>query len=264
MKHYVIRVLSWTRLCMILPFLTFPTLAQDQEVIRYGYEVVHQYPHDVKAFTQGLLFVDGALYESTGRYGESTVRRVSLTDGKVEKSTALANKYFGEGLVNWNDRLINLTWRSNTALVFDKQSFKEVGRFTYKGEGWGLTQNGKHLVMSDGTPEIRFLDPESLKKISRITVNYNNQAIGRINELEWVKGEIFANVWQSDWILRIDPKSGNVLGLIDMKGLLPKGTVSDPLDHVLNGIAYDAEQDRLFVTGKKWPSLFEIKLVVQP
>ncbi len=231
---------------------------------RYTYQIIKQYPHDPKAFTQGLLYLDDVLYESTGRYGESSVRKVNLTDGAVQQKVSIDAKYFGEGLVNWKDKLIYLTWRSKTALVLDKQSFKELDRFTYEGEGWGITQNGKELIMSDGTPEIRFLEPETFEEKRRIKVTYNQRPIPYLNELEWVKGEIYANVWQSDWILRIDPESGDVIGLIDMKGLLPPGTVTDPRDHVLNGIAYDAKQDRLFVTGKKWPALFEIKLVPQP
>ena len=232
-----------------------------QDVKRYGYEVINQYPHDKQAFTQGLLFIDGALYESTGRYGQSTVRKVELGSGEVKQSTAIASKYFGEGLVNWQDTLINITWKSRTALVFDKQSFKEVGRFSYEGEGWGITQNGQRLIMSDGTSTIRFFDPKTFKEQRRITVTYKGEPIRNLNELEWVNGEIYANIWQTDWIAKIEPKSGNVVGLVDMKGLLPPSATGRSAENVLNGIAYDAEGDRLFVTGKNWPQLLEIKLV---
>ena len=247
--------------------ILFPavSLAQLQlDVPRYRFEVIHQYPHDRQAFTQGLLFTDGTLYESTGHYGQSTVRLVDLDSGDIKKSVALAPRYFGEGMVNWQDKLINITWKSRTAFVFDKESFEEVGRFSYLGEGWGLTQNGQELIMSDGTPDIRFLDPETFKEKRRITVTYKKEPVRNLNELEWVKGEIFANIWQTDWIARIDPISGEVIGLIDMRGLLPPSTGVRSADNVLNGIAYDAEKDRLFVTGKNWPTLFEIKVVPQP
>lgn len=253
-----LRPLIWVCSAMLLSSTSAQVL---KEVPRYSFEVVNQYPHDKQAFTQGLLFTNDTIYESTGQYGQSTVRQVDLKTGEVKQSIALASRYFGEGLVNWKDRLINITWRAKTALVFAQDDFKEVGRFSYDGEGWGITQNGQHLIMSDGTADIRFFDPETFTEQRRITVTYKQQPIRNLNELEWINGEIYANVWQTDWILRIDPKSGDVVGVIDMTGLLPPGTSVRNADDVLNGIAYDAKHERLFVTGKNWPYLFEIKLV---
>jgi glutaminyl-peptide cyclotransferase len=263
MKRYMPNIIAGLTLSAGTLLATCSCAQVLQEVPRYSFEIVQQYPHDKEAFTQGLLIVDGELYESTGLYEKSTVRRVDLASGEVKQSIAIAPNYFGEGLVNWKDRLINITWKAKTALVFDKQSLTEIGQFSYQGEGWGITQNGQQLIMSDGTPDIRFLDPETFKEQRRITVTYNQRPIRSLNELEWVNGEIYANVWQTDWILRIDPESGDVIGLVDMTGLLQPSAAGRAQDDVLNGIAYDAKQDRLFVTGKNWPHLFEIKLVSQ-
>lgn len=227
----------------------------------YGYEVVRAYPHDSAAFTQGLFYLDGYLYESTGLVSESSIRRVELNTGKVLQNTPIAPPYFGEGIVNWKDRIISLTWQHHVGWVFDLQKLKVRSEFHYPREGWGLTQDGKQLIMSDGTAALRLLDPETLRQTGKIDVTWQGQPLGNLNELEWIKGEIYANVWLTDWIVRIDPASGRVVGVIDLKGLLSAQDRQHSDPDVLNGIAYDAEHDRLFVTGKRWPKLFEIRLV---
>jgi glutaminyl-peptide cyclotransferase len=225
----------------------------------YGFQVVHAYPHDPRAFTEGLFYKDGFLYESTGLEGHSTIRKEALQTGKVLLERAIAPEYFGEGIVAWKGRLIELTWRSQTGFIYDLATFKPLGKFSYSGEGWALTKDASRLIMSDGTPQIRFLDPATLRETGRLTVTADGVPLRNINELEWVKGEIFANVWQTSVIARIDPKTGNVVGWIDLRRLAAMAGVQDP-DAVLNGVAYDAGHDRLFVTGKLWPKLYEIKL----
>lgn len=224
-----------------------------------GYEVVRTYPHDTGAFTQGLLFHDGHLYESTGRY-PSTVRRVRLEDGAVLQIAELPCRCFGEGLAVWGDQLVSLTWRSRGGFIWDRATLSPVAVFGYEGEGWGLTADDRRLIMSDGTSELRFLDPRTLAETGRLTVTDNGRPVDRLNELEWVEGEIYANIWQSERIARIDPETGRVIAWIDLGGLLAPGVVAQPDDEVLNGIAWDAAGRRLFVTGKHWPSLFEIRL----
>jgi glutamine cyclotransferase len=230
----------------------------------YGYQIVHTYPHDRSAFTQGLFYLDGYLYEGTGENYESSIRKVNLETGEVLQKRDLPGEYFGEGIVNWKNKLLELTWKAETGFVYDLATFAPLGQFHYPGEGWGLTQDGKRIIMSDGSAQLRFWDPETLKEIGRVTVTDHGQPITNLNELEWVKGEIYANIWQTDRIARIDPKTGNVTGWINLAGLL---TPADRIDEgpqqtdVLNGIAYDAAHDRLFVTGKRWPKLFQIKLV---
>ncbi|MEO0399032.1 MAG: glutaminyl-peptide cyclotransferase [Pseudomonadota bacterium] len=228
---------------------------------RYGYRIVNTYPHDEAAFTQGLFVEDGAFYESTGLYGQSSVRRVDIETGAVLAETKLPKQYFGEGAVTWGERLIMLTWRSGLGFVFEKDGLKKVDQFTYAGEGWGLTHNGEALIMSDGSHVLRFLDPESLEPLRTLAVLYRGQLVKRLNELEWVEGEIFANVWKSDYVVRIDPATGAVVGVIDFSGLLPDQEQRRRRDEVLNGVAYDAASKRLFITGKKWPSVFEVELV---
>lgn len=224
-----------------------------------GFKVVRSYPHDPDAFTQGLFFLDGFLYEGTGLNGRSSIRKVELETGRVLQQVALPDEVFGEGIAQWGDRLIGLTWQNQTAFVLDLKTFKLWRKFNYRGEGWGLTHNDKELVLSDGTPELRFLDPLSFKELRRVKVTAGGQPVAQLNELEWVEGEILANVWQTDRIARIDPKTGRVTGWIDLAGLLPDNQRPHP-DAVLNGIAYDAKKKRLFVTGKLWPKLFEIEL----
>lgn len=222
-------------------------------------EVVRAFPHDPAAFTQGLLFADGRLYESTGQEGRSSVREVRLEDGRVLKQAAVPPPYFGEGLVNWGNRLISLTWLHGRGFIWDKTSFRKLGEFRYPGEGWALTQNGREIIMSDGTPQLRFLDPKTLKEKRRITVTVNGQRLARLNEIEWVKGEILANIWMTDRIARIDPMSGRVKGWIDLSAV-SRRVPRRGSDDVANGIAYDAKGDRLFVTGKNWPALFEVRV----
>jgi len=230
----------------------------------YGYVIVHAYPHDTGAFTEGLFYLNGCLYESTGLEGRSSVRRVELATGAVVEKRDLPPAYFGEGIVNWKDRLIQLTYQSQIGFIYDLATFKPEGDFHYVGEGWGLTQDGVHIIMSDGTAFIRFLDPETLKEVSRIAVTDRGQPVRNINELEWVKGEILANIWQTNQIARIDPKTGQVIGWIDLEGLSAGAARPDDVDAVLNGIAYDAKTDRLFVTGKTWSKLYEIRLTPKP
>jgi glutamine cyclotransferase len=225
----------------------------------YGYSVVRTYPHDPAAYTQGLLYLDGHLYESTGHVGQSTLRKVDLAKGRVLKSAKIPPPHFGEGIVNWGSQIIGITWQSGLGFRWDRETFRKLGEFRYSGEGWGLTQNGRDIIMSDGTPELRFLDPATLAERKRVTVTFNGRPVANLNELEWVNGQVFANVWQTEFIVRIDPANGKVVGLIDLRGLQAKAGRSG-IDDVLNGIAYDPRGDRLFVTGKRWPSLYEIKL----
>lgn len=224
-----------------------------------GYKVVASHPHDPDAFTQGLFFHDGFLYEGTGLQSRSSIRKVDIETGRVLQAVELPPEVFGEGITQWGDRLIALTWQHQTAFVLDLKSFKLWRKFSYAGEGWGITRNARELVMSDGTAELRFLDPQTFKELRRLRVTADGRPVTQLNELEWVEGEILANVWQTDRIARIDPKTGRVTGWIDLAGLLPDGQRAN-VDAVLNGIAYDAAKKRLFVTGKLWPRLFEIQL----
>ena len=228
-------------------------------VPEYGYEIVHTYPHDPSAYTQGLFYLNGLLYEGTGLNGRSSIRKVKLETGEVLEKRDIPEQYFGEGIINWKDRIIEITWQSQTGFVYDLATFGLRSQFSYRGEGWGLTQDGKRIIMSDGTSELRFWDPETLQETGRVPVNDEGRPVPELNELEWIKGEVYANVYQTDRIARIDPASGRVVGWIDLTGILSpddrRGT------DVLNGIAYDAKGDRLFVTGKLWPKLFEIRLV---
>lgn len=232
-------------------------------VPEYTYEVVHSYPHDRTAFTEGLFYLDGFLYESTGIEGASSVRKVRLETGEVVQRHDLPSAYFGEGIIHWKDRLIQLTYKTEVGFVYNLSTFETERRFEYPGEGWAMTQDGKNIFMSDGTAQIRIWDPETLQELRRITVTDQGQPVPNVNELEWVKGEIYANIWETDRIARIDPATGRVVGWIDLAGLLnPNERIAGPEGtDVLNGIAYDAKGNRLFVTGKRWPKLFEIRLV---
>ena len=227
------------------------------------YNVVNTYPHDRNAFTQGLVFENGVLYEGTGLRGRSTLRRVELETGEILQIHELPEEFFGEGVTIYGNRIIQLTWQSSVGFVYDvydKESFELLEEFNYPTEGWGITHDGNRLIMSDGTSILHFLDPETFEEIGRIEVLDRGSPVTRLNELEYVQGEIYANVWQTDLIARIAPLTGQVTGWIDLKGLLGPEDRSEPVD-VLNGIAYDAENDRLFVTGKLWPKLFEIELI---
>jgi glutaminyl-peptide cyclotransferase len=223
------------------------------------YRVVRSYPHDRQAYTQGLLYRDGVLYEGTGLNGRSSIRKVRLETGEVLQVRPLDDKYFGEGIAIVDTRLIQLTWQTEVGFVYDLATFEPKRTFTYPGEGWGLTFDGKRLIMSDGSPALRFLDPATLRETGRITVRDAGQPVDDLNELEVVKGEILANVYQTHRIARISPKTGQVNGWIDLSGLLSPRDAAGA--EVLNGIAYDAAKDRLFVTGKLWPKLFEIQIV---
>lgn len=227
----------------------------------YGYQVVHTYPHDTHAFTEGLFYLKGFLYESTGLEGESSIRKVRLETGEVVQKIDIPAQYFGEGIVNWKAHLVSLTWKSGIGFVYDLATLKVQRRFSYSGEGWALTQDGKRLIMSDGTPQLRFLDPITLKETGRLSVSYNGTAVSSINELEWVKGKIYANVWHTNVLIIIDPNSGIVSGVVNLAGLLSPSEQAPGPDGVLNGIAYDDVHDRLFVTGKNWSKLFEIRVV---
>lgn len=228
-------------------------------VQNYTYEVVKSYPHDARAFTQGLVFHQGVFYESTGLNGSSSLRRVEVETGKVLKKIDVPNQFFAEGLALLNGRLYQLTWQTQRGFVYDLDSFDKLREFGYVGEGWGLTHDAHSLIMSDGSSRIRFIDSETFEVQRMITVQDGRRDITQLNELEYIKGEIYANIWMQDRIARIDPQTGKVNAWIDMSGLLPSAARSDP-SAVLNGIAYDESSDRLFVTGKLWPKLFEIKL----
>ena len=225
--------------------------------------LVKAYPHDAGAFTEGLFYLDGALYESTGLEGKSEIRKVALRTGNVIQRRAIDPPYFGEGIVNWNDRLVSLTWRHRKGFVFNLNDLSPVSDFRYEGEGWGLTQDGRSIIMSDGSAQLRFLDPDSLAERRRITVTWNGRAVQRLNELEYVRGEVWANIWYDTRIARIDPATGAVIDWIDVAPLRKAAGVTDS-EAVANGIAYDAAKDRVFITGKNWPKLFEIKVAAKP
>lgn len=237
--------------------LALLALAPAQAETRWS--LVRSYPHDDKAFTQGLIWLDGALYETTGQYGASSLREVRLEDGAVQRSVPLAPFYFGEGMTNWGGALISLTWQNGLAFRWDRATFKPVGSHRYPGEGWGLTNDGTRLILSDGSASLRFLDPVTLEETGRVTVTHDGKPVRMLNELEYVKGEILANIWMTDRIARIDPATGAVIDWIDISKLTRKLRLTNP-DAVPNGIAYDAANDRLFVTGKYWPKLYEIRL----
>jgi glutamine cyclotransferase len=233
--------------------------ANPQPVPVYSYKIVNTYPHDNDAFTQGLVFENDVIYEGTGLYGKSSLRKSDPETGRVLQSYELPAQYFGEGITVFQDIIIQLTWKSNTGFVYDKNNFELLSDFTYATEGWGLTHDGERLIMSDGTSTLHFLDPETFSTIGHIEVFNNDTPIDKLNELEYINGQIYANIWQTDYIAIINPQSGQVSGWIDLSGLLSSQYYSEPVD-VLNGIAYDAMNDRLLVAGKLWPWLFEIKL----
>jgi glutaminyl-peptide cyclotransferase len=242
----------------MLPFFGSGVAGSQLSLPVSGYRIVRTYPHDPGAFTQGLQYVDGFLYEGTGMTGRSSIRKVDLETGKVLQQRDLARAYFGEGITLWQSQIIQLTWQSNVAFVYDKATFAPQRTFSYKGEGWGITHDGVNLIMSDGTDELRVLDPQTFAEKRRIKVTAVGTPLRHLNELEYVKGEILANVWTTDSIARIAPDSGRVVGYIDLRGLLSRAEAANV--DVLNGIAYDAPNDRLFVTGKLWPKLFEIRI----
>jgi glutamine cyclotransferase len=227
---------------------------------KYGFTVVGSYPHDVMAYTQGLEHHDGFLYEGTGLKGRSTIRKVELETGKVAQQESLPREYFGEGITLTAGKLFQVTWQDHVGFVYDARTFRFIQNFSYPGEGWGLTHDEGTLVLSDGTSTLRFLDQTTFKEQRRITVTDAGVAIAKLNELEWVRGEIWANVWETDYIVRISPNDGRVVGWINLQGLLGGPYARLGPEAVLNGIAYDVRNDRLFVTGKLWPRLFEIRI----
>jgi glutamine cyclotransferase len=246
----------------LLPAATLTTTAFAAPGIpTYDFKVVRSYPHDPEAFTEGLLYRDGFLYESTGLTGKSSIRKVNLETGKVVQSKDIPPQYFGEGLTVWNDTLVGLTWQTQTGFVFDLKTFEMRSQFAYPGEGWGLTQNGKELIMSDGTAVLRFLDPKTFLEVRRIKVTADGIAVPQLNELEVVGDEIFSNIWHTNTIARIDPSNGKIVGWIDLGKLYPNAGKGPTGENVMNGIAYDAEKKRLFVTGKLWPKIYEIKII---
>jgi glutamine cyclotransferase/nitroreductase len=247
------------------PYVRGATAAAAERVapLQYGYRIVRTYPHDRTSFTQGLIYKDGFLYESAGNYEKSNVRKVDLATGKVLQQQKLSDpKMFGEGLTDWQGSLIQLTWQHGQGFVYDRKLLTFQQSFRYSGEGWGLTHDDKRLILSDGVAAsgLRFFDPSTFLETGKVVVKDNGMPVAELNELELVNGEVFANVWKTDRIARIDPSTGAVTGWIDLRGLLKAGEVTSP-DAVLNGIAYDAATKRLFVTGKLWPKLFEITLV---
>lgn len=244
---------------------TDPETPPSTGVTRYTYSIINEFPHDSTAFTQGLQYVDGSFYESTGLYGASTVRRVSPITGAVLQLRSIAggSAYFGEGLTVLGERIYQLTWQGRTGFVYDRTTLDSVGQFTYSIQGWGLTFDGEHFVMSDGSAALYFRDTSTFAEVRRVEVRDSAGAVTRLNELEYINGEIYANVWLTDNIVRVNPQSGEVTGWINLAGLLDSAHYDEGAD-VLNGIAYDSAGDRLFVTGKLWPKVFEIELVEVP
>ncbi|HEU4510685.1 MAG TPA: glutaminyl-peptide cyclotransferase [Pyrinomonadaceae bacterium] len=228
-------------------------------VPKYGYQILNIWPHDSNAFTQGLILVDGKLLESTGQEGSSSLRRVELETGKILKKVDVPVPYFAEGITVLNGKIYQLTWQHQMGFIYDLQSFERVGDFRYQGEGWGLTTDGSSLIMSDGSNRLRFIDPASFRVTKIINVMDGATPVDALNELEFVQGEIYANIWHQDRIAVVDPQNGRVKAWIDLTGLIPEDELSDE-EAVLNGIAYDQSTNRLFVTGKLWPRLFEIKV----
>jgi len=260
MKRWHLAGLAIVAVVLVFSGVVFVLLTSlaGSKALNYTYDVVNVYPHDGSAFTQGLVLEDGVLYEGTGLYGESTLRRVDLETGSVLQVYALPSQFFGEGITVFGDRIIQLTWRSNRGFVYDKYSFDLLLEFDYPTEGWGITHDGSRLIMSDGTATLYFLDPETSEKVGQVEV-YDSGPVARLNELEYVEGSIYANIWMEDRIAIIDPQTGQVKGWVDLQGL--RDLEDAGAENVLNGIAYDAEDDRLFVTGKNWSHLFEIKLI---
>lgn len=228
-------------------------------VQKFGYEIVNIWPHDPSAFTQGLVFLDGKMIESTGQVGRSSLRNVEIQTGRILKKLDVPPPHFAEGIALLNNKIYQLTWEDEVGFIYDALSFEKLGEFKYDGEGWGLTTDGRSLILSDGSNRIRFLDPDSFQVTKTIAVMDAKVPVRELNELEFVNGEIYANVWHVDRIAVINPQTGRVTAWIDLAGLLQRGDVQDN-EAVLNGIAYDQSTGRLFVTGKLWPKLFELKI----
>lgn len=243
----------------LLGLISATAFSRDQPLPVSGFRLIQAYPHDPQAFSQGLVIDGGQLYEGTGQYGASTLRKVDLLTGRIEQSIPLHRDYFGEGITILNGRLYQLTWKERLCIVYDVETLRPLGSFRYSGQGWGITTDGRDLIMSDGSATLRVLDPQTFAVSRRIEVRQGRSPVDKLNELEFVNGEILANVWYSDRIARISPKDGTLLGWIDLSALYPS-TQRGNREHVLNGIAYDAATQRLFVTGKNWPKLYEIEI----
>jgi len=263
MKRWQLTGLAVVAVLLVFSAVVFVLLTNSpsgSEALSYTFEVVNVYPHDGSAFTQGLVFEDGVLFEGTGLYGESTLRRVDLETGSVLQVRALPNEFFGEGIAVFGDRIVQLTWQSRRGFVYDKDSFDLLQEFDYPTEGWGITHDGDRLIMSDGTATLYFLDSETFQRVRQVEVRDASLGrVDRLNELEYVDGSIYANIWFDDRIAMIDPQTGQVEGWVNLQGL--RDLEDAGVEDVLNGIAYDAEGDRLFVTGKNWSHLYEIKLI---
>ena len=251
---------AWFWWALLLSSLLPATIAYGAEPV-YTYEIVQRYPHDQEAFTQGLLFSDGVFYESTGLYGRSSLRRVAVESGEVLQMRKLPLTYFGEGLTLWAERLIQITWREEVALVYDRESFELLETWKYEGEGWGLTHDGQQLIMSSGSSFLTFRDPETFAVLGEVEVIGHLGPVEMLNELAYIEGEVWANIWLTDMIVRVDPGSGQVLGWVDLTGLLSDEDRQGHTVDVLNGIAYDSNQQRIFVTGKLWPMMYEIRVL---
>ena len=264
--HTVLSALLMSMACYSAPAPQSAPMARTAQAHRpteYTYSVVHSYPHDQNAFTQGLVYYDGFFYEGTGLNGRSSLRKVDIESGRVLRQVDLSPEYFGEGIAIVKDQIFELTWQNQVAFVYNLNDFRLLRQFNYDGEGWGLTNNGNDLYMTDGSPEIRVIDATNFKEKRRIKVHDGPKPIDQLNELEYIDGELYANIWQTDRIARISPQTGEVVGWIDLSGLL-SSVFRHEKDAVLNGIAYDATHKRLFVTGKLWPNIFEIKVVPKP
>ncbi len=247
-------------LLFLLACFMSPLSQAQEQVARYGYSILNTYPHNINSFTQGLVYREGYLFEGTGKNGQSSLSKINLEDGEVLMSKSMSQRYFGEGIEIVDDKIYQLTWQSHLVFVHDKATFESIGSHYNAVEGWGLAYDGSHLILSDGTATLQFMDPETFAPVRKVEVKLAGNAINQLNELEYINGEVWANVWQTDFILRIDPQSGEVNSIVDLTGLSERTQLGSS-EAVLNGIAWDAEAERLFVTGKHWAHLFEIELV---
>ena len=249
-----------TQLLLFFGLSRTAVFAQEQAPAQYGYRILNTYPHDITAFTQGLIYHEGFLFEGTGKNGLSKLSKINLEDNEVLMSQSLSRRYFGEGIEVVGDRIYQLTWTSNMVFVWDKNNFEQLGTHYNATQGWGLAYDGEHLILSDGTSTLQFMDPETFVPQKTVTVTFQGNPLTSINELEYINGEVWANVWQTDFIVRINPEDGVVTSFIDLTGLSNETELGSN-EAVLNGIAWDAENERLFVTGKHWADLFEIEIV---
>ncbi len=251
----------YSRFIFVLLLCCFPfSVPAQEQVPRYGYSIVNSYPHNIESFTQGLVYQEGFLYEGTGKKGRSSLSKINLEDAEVVMSKNLSQRYFGEGIEIVGDKIYQLTWTSHLVLVYDKATFESVGSHYNATQGWGLAYDGTSLILSDGSATLQFMDPETFAPLRKVEVKLAGNSISQLNELEYINGEVWANVWQTDFILRINPENGEVNSIVDLTGLSEQTELGSN-EAVLNGIAWDAEQERLFVTGKFWANLFEIELL---